>query len=72
MNQFSKCEENNYFLSTADAVFKMWQFRNYEFGIGENVAWIAHVLAAQRFYSKSRHSSNMPLSQQDLREKNCH
>ena len=30
-------EENIQFLSTADAVFKMWQFRNYEFGIGENI-----------------------------------
>ena len=53
-------EEKNHFLSTADAVFRMWQFRNYEFGIGENVAWISHVLKAQQFYSKTSHSSNMP------------
>ena len=68
-------EEKNHFLSTADAVFKMWQFWNYKFGIGENVAWIAHVLAAQFFYSKNSHSSNMPhaLFHSRIRGgKNCH
>ena len=45
-------EENNHFLSAADAVFRMWQFRNYEFGIGENVPWITHVLTPQFFLFK--------------------
>ena len=33
-------------------------FEIIEFGIDENVAWTAHVLAAKNFYSKNSHSSN--------------